>query len=173
MDGWGKELVVIPTEGMIKEKMARKDRDLRGNNAPLPVRKRRGWDSNPRSPKENRFSKPAPYQARLPRLSAKDLIFRYLKSALAVSSRDTDAAERFYLRIPAITSLSEEPRALPKSWPGHHESSQLSKAKLHCHYRLLQSEAAYDLWMHLSEDPDLLACQQHVRPPARQQRPII
>jgi hypothetical protein len=27
-------------------------------NAVLRLRKRRGWDSNPRSPEENRFSKP-------------------------------------------------------------------------------------------------------------------
>jgi hypothetical protein len=72
------------------------------------VRKRRGWDSNPRSPEENRFSKPAPYQARQPRLSAKDLIFRYLKSALAVCCGITMPRGMPFCTFPAITHPGEE-----------------------------------------------------------------
>ena len=44
------------------------------------INERRGWDSNPRSPEGNRFSKPAPYQARQPRLASCTCSFAYLNS---------------------------------------------------------------------------------------------
>jgi len=95
------------------------------------------------------------------------LIFRYLKSALAkgitIPRQDDICAS-----MPSLFP-TEEPTALPKLWLGHQESSQLSKAQLQSHHRQLQSEA-YDRWMHLSEDPDLLARQQHIRTSSRQQR---